>query len=73
VILPKEIRRGANALDVRVLLVFAGREAAKMRPSEDRCCKNGRYACTPIDPRPGRPEPDILGRGVVGRQRKLAV
>jgi hypothetical protein len=34
VILPKEIRRGAYALDVR--LVFAGREAAKMRPSEDR-------------------------------------
>ena len=34
VILPKEIRRGAYALE----LVFAGREAAKMRPSEDRCC-----------------------------------
>src|SRR4051812_19278270 len=36
VILPNETRRGANALDVR--LVFAGREAAKMRPSEDLCC-----------------------------------
>lgn len=32
VILPKETRRGAYALVVRV---FAGREAAKMRPSED--------------------------------------
>src|SRR5215467_8543630 len=37
VILPNETRRGANALDVR--LVFAGREAAKMRPSEDLCCR----------------------------------
>src|SRR5918993_5038309 len=36
VIRPKEIRRGAKALDVR--LVFAGREAAKMRPSEDLYC-----------------------------------
>src|ERR1043166_4894664 len=36
VILPNETRRGAKALDV--LLVFAGREAAKMRPSEDLCC-----------------------------------
>src|SRR5262245_66189603 len=33
VIRPKEIRRGAKVLDER--LVFAGREAAKMRPSED--------------------------------------
>src|SRR2546421_11328166 len=47
VILPKEIRRGANALDVK--LVFAGREDAKMRPSEDRWC-GGRYACSPMDP-----------------------
>src|SRR5215468_1126945 len=36
VILPKEIRRGAYALDE--MLVFAGREAAKMRPSEGPCC-----------------------------------
>src|SRR5688572_2215518 len=49
VILPKEIRRGAYALDVR--LVFAGREAAKMRPSEDRLC-NGRFARAPTDPGP---------------------
>src|SRR5258705_4935957 len=37
VIRPNEIRRGAKALD-DVRLVFAGREAAKMRPSEDRWC-----------------------------------
>src|SRR5258705_12368436 len=35
VIRPNEIRRGAKALD-DVRLVFAGREAAKMRPSGDR-------------------------------------
>jgi hypothetical protein len=47
VILPKEIRRGAYVLDVK--LVFAGREDAKMRPSEDLWC-GGRYACSPMDP-----------------------
>lgn len=52
VILPKEIRRGANALDE--LMVFAGREAAKMRPSEDRCC-GGRFACSPTGPPRKRP------------------
>src|SRR5438270_13390831 len=39
VILPKEIRRGAKALDVR--LVFAGRDGGKMRPSEERGCFDG--------------------------------
>jgi hypothetical protein len=48
VILPNVIRRGANALDE--LMVFAGREAAKMRPSEDLWCCNGRYARIPIGP-----------------------
>src|SRR4051794_31686375 len=37
VIRPKETRRGAKALDVR--LVFAGREDGKMRPSEDLWCR----------------------------------
>ena len=49
---PNEIRRGAKALDE--LLVFAGREAAKMRPSEDRWC-GGRYASSQTDPRPKVP------------------
>ena len=70
VILPKETRRGANALDVR--LVFAGREAGKMRPSEDLVVQNGRYARTPMGPlqdaRNGQSR-----RGQVERQRKLAV
>src|SRR4051812_4393480 len=52
VIRPNEIRRGAKALDE--LLVFAGREAAKMRPSEDRWC-GGRYASSRTDP--GRKAP----------------
>src|SRR3982750_4641915 len=47
VIRPKEIRRGANALEE--LVVFAGREDAKMRPSEDRWC-GGRFACSPTGP-----------------------
>src|SRR6185436_11182763 len=47
VIRPKEIRRGAKVLDER--LVFAGREAAKMRPSEDRWCYD-RFACNPTTP-----------------------
>jgi hypothetical protein len=69
VILPNEIRRGANALDE--LMVFAGREAAKMRPSEDRWC-NGRYACSPTGPNPNAIQ-EFTGRVEVGRQRKLAV
>ncbi|GHJ46175.1 hypothetical protein Cs7R123_35170 [Catellatospora sp. TT07R-123] len=68
-ILPNEIRRGANALDDR--LVFAGREAAKIRPSEDRWC-NGRYANIPTTP-DQHPTSDILGTGKVEGQRKLAV
>src|SRR5256885_4955578 len=43
VIRPNEIRRGAKALHVR--LVFAGRGAVQMRPSEVLVCCNGRYAC----------------------------
>src|SRR5262249_47721759 len=69
VILPKEIRRGAKALDVR--LVFAGREVAKIRPSEDRWC-NGRYACTLTTPDPREPT-KALRAGAERRQRKLAV
>src|SRR5690349_3660031 len=60
VILPKEIRRGAKALDV--WLVFAGREAAKMRPSEDRWC-GGRYACSPTGPGPNDPMKGQSGQG----------
>jgi len=69
VILANETRWGAKALDV---LVFAGREAAKMRPSEDRCCKNGWYARTPMSP-DRIAKMDNPGKGQVGRQRKLAV
>src|SRR4051794_7834375 len=60
VILPKEIRRGAKALDE--LMVFAGREAAKMRPSEDRWC-GGRFACRPMDPGRERPQRDAGRQG----------
>src|SRR6266536_878730 len=55
VIRPKEIRRGAKALDE--WMVFAGREDAKMRPSEDRWC-GGRYACSPTGPGRKRPRMD---------------
>src|SRR5690242_4511755 len=60
VILPKEIRRGANALEE--LVVFAGREDAKMRPSEDRWC-GGRFACSPTGPGRKRPKMDALRQG----------
>src|SRR5690349_19037641 len=61
VILPNEIRRGAKALDE--LLVFAGREAAKMRPSEDRWC-GGRFASRPMDPGQKTPRNGRLTTGV---------
>ena len=60
VILPKEIRRGANALEE--LVVFAGREDAKMRPSEDRWC-GGRFACSPTGPGRKRPNMDASQQG----------
>src|SRR5215813_6688439 len=60
VILPKEIRRGAKALEEFV--VFAGREDAKMRPSEDRWC-GGRFACSPTGPGRKRPKMDALRQG----------
>src|SRR5262245_2689172 len=71
VILPKEIRRGAYALDER--LVFAGREAAKMRPSEGLLLCYGRVACSPRRPRRNCPKTDITNREGVGRQRKREV
>src|SRR5262245_19662998 len=48
VILPKEIRPGAYVLDER--LVFAGREAAKMRPSEGLCCATAGSRAARSDP-----------------------